>query len=221
MSSRSSASLLAPTPELLDQLRRLKDGKRKLIAVAGPPASGKSTLAETLCNSLNQEGVHAETVPMDGYHLDNRLLDARGLRARKGAPETFDVRGFVTLIERLKREDEVIYPVFDRERDLAIAGAGEVTRSCEFVIVEGNYLLFDEPVWSSLARLWDFSVWVETPLQVVLDRCIARWRAHGHSPEDAQLRSETNDLVNARRIMETRLRADMIIADHENLGNGA
>lgn len=217
MSSRSSVSPMEPKPELLDQLRRLRDGKRKLIAVAGPPASGKSTLAKALRDSLRQKGVQAETVPMDGFHLDNRLLDARGLRARKGAPETFDVRGFVTLIERLRREDEVIYPIFDRERDLAIAGAGLVTQSCEFAIVEGNYLLFDEPVWSGLAALWDFSIWVETPLNVVRDRCIARWRAHGHSPADARTRAETNDLANARRIVEATLRADMTVADHKDL----
>lgn len=207
--------------DLLEQLRHLKGGGRKLVAVAGPPASGKSTFAARLCERLKQELIQAETVPMDGFHLDNRLLDARGLRARKGAPETFDVLGFVTLIERLKQEGDIVYPVFDRERDLAIAGAGMVASSCEFVIVEGNYLLFDEPVWSSLARLWDVSIWIETPLQVVLDRCIARWRTHGHTAEDARTRAENNDLINARRIIGTRLQAGMIIADHPIAGDGS
>lgn len=210
-SSLSDAKVL----EILEQMHRLRDGSRKLIALAGPPASGKSTLAKAVYKALTQAGVQAETVPMDGFHLDNRLLDARGLRARKGAPETFDMHGFLTLIERLKQHDEVVYPVFDRERDLAIAGAGMVTRSCELAIVEGNYLLFDEPGWSSLAQLWDFSVWVDTPLQTVRDRCIARWLAHGHTPEEACARAEMNDLVNARRIMEAPLHADMTIADHE------
>lgn len=221
MSKASSETSMEPTTELLEQLHRMKGGARKLVAVAGPPASGKSTLAARLCDRLKQEGIQAETVPMDGFHLDNRLLDARGLRARKGAPETFDMRGFVTLIERLKQEGDVVYPVFDRERDLAIAGAGMVASACEFVIVEGNYLLFDEPVWSSLAPLWDVSIWVETPLQVVLDRCIARWRTHGHTLEDARTRAENNDLANARRIIGARLQAGIIFADHRIACDGS
>ncbi len=219
MSSGSSASPLSPEAEILRQLHRLRDGKRKLIALAGPPASGKSTLADALSSSLRQAGIHAETVPMDGFHLDNTLLDARGLRARKGAPETFDVHGFVKLVERLKEEEEVIYPTFDRKRDLSIAGSGMVTRSCEFAIFEGNYLLFNEPVWSSIAPLWDFSIWIETPEQIVLDRCIERWLAHGHTPEDARVRAEGNDLANARRIAMSRLRPDMIVEAQDMSGD--
>ena len=221
MNGDSTEAPMAPTPELLEFLCHMKGTKRKLVAVAGPPASGKSTFAWALCDSLNKVGVHAETVPMDGFHLDNRLLDTRGLRARKGAPETFDVQGFVTLIMRLKQGEEVVYPIFDRERDQAIAGAGMVAKSCEIAIVEGNYLLFDEPVWSSLASLWDFSIWIETPLQVVRDRCIARWCTHGHTPEDARARAETNDLENARRVINARLQATMTLADHQAFGPGA
>jgi fructokinase len=64
---------------------------------------------------------------MDGFHLDNRLLIARGLLARKGAPETFAASAFVHLVRRLKEEQEVVYPVFDRALDIAIAGAGVST----------------------------------------------------------------------------------------------
>ncbi len=68
--------------------------KRRLIALAGAPASGKSTLAHALCALVPGACV----VPMDGFHLDNALLEARGLLARKGAPETFDARGFLHLM---------------------------------------------------------------------------------------------------------------------------
>ena len=54
--------------------------KRRLIAIAGPPTAGKSTLAETLQNVLNKtRNAIATTVPMDGFHLDNRLLALSGL----------------------------------------------------------------------------------------------------------------------------------------------
>ena len=39
---------------------------------------------------------------MDGFHLDNDILAARGLLQVKGAPETFDLVGFAGLISDLK-----------------------------------------------------------------------------------------------------------------------
>jgi pantothenate kinase len=82
----------------------------------------------------------------------------RGLLPRKGAPETFDVRGFISLASRLRDEPEVIFPTFDRDRDVAIAGAGMIEEACDTVIVEGNYLLYDAPLWRDLRRQWDLSI---------------------------------------------------------------
>lgn len=204
---------LDPLPQdLLSRVRSLTGGGRKLVAVAGAPASGKSVLGAVLRDALCRDGIRAALVPMDGFHLDNRILDARGLRSRKGAPETFDAAGFLSLIQRLRTEDEVIYPLFDRARDLSIAGAGCVAPSCDMVIIEGNYLLFDEAPWSELAGLWDFSVWLDTPEKTILQRCTSRWITHGHDPNAARIRAESNDLVNARRIIAARVPADMTLS---------
>ena len=186
---------------------------RKIIAIAGAPASGKSVLGAGLRDALCGLGWRAELVPMDGFHLDNRVLDARGLRARKGAPETFDLAGLRALVARLRLDPEIVYPLFDRTRDLSIAGAGVIGPDCDIVIIEGNYLLFAEHPWSDLAGMWDLSIWLDTPEQVVRERCIARWLAHGHDPDAARLRAESNDLPNARRIRAARLPADLSVAD--------
>jgi len=78
---------------LIDLLDALPKGRR-LIAIAGAPASGKSTLAARVVEGLNaQVPGRAAVVPMDGFHLDDTVLSARGDLARKGAPHTFDVLG--------------------------------------------------------------------------------------------------------------------------------
>ncbi len=149
---------------------------------------------------------------MDGFHLDNRILDDLGLRTRKGAPETFDLDGFMTLLRRLERgEPDIFIPVFDRSQDLSIAGARRLTADRQVVIIEGNYLLFDEPVWRDLMPFWDLSIWIETPEAVVRERCIARWLEHGHSAQAAQSRAESNDIPNAKRVLEKRLAADITL----------
>lgn len=182
--------------------------RRRLVAVAGPPASGKSTLAEAVVARLGPEAI---LVPMDGFHLDNRLLDARGLRPRKGAPETFDAEGFVHAIQRLRASPEVVLPVFDRSRDLSVAGAIAVAKRHRIAVVEGNYLLFDEDPWRELAGLWDLSVWTAPPEVVLRDRLIARWQDHGLDPTAAEARAESNDLPNARRILAAALTADLTL----------
>lgn len=175
-------------------------GVRSLIAIAGPPASGKSTLAEELVDRLVEMGAAAVLVPMDGFHLDNGLLTARGLLPRKGAPETFDAAGFVHAIQRLRQEDEVILPTFDRTRDISIAGAVEIGARDRIAVVEGNYLCFAESPWDQLGALWDFSCFLKVEEEILLERLVRRWLDHGLDPEAAETRARSNDLANARRI---------------------
>jgi len=186
---------------------------RRLIAFAGPPASGKSTLADRACDALRARGHAAEVVPMDGFHLDNRLLDADGLRNTKGAPATFDAAGVLRLVRALQSDDEVIYPLFDRTRDIAIAGAGRVPADCDTVLVEGNYLLYDAPIWRDLAPLWSLSIALTPPLALLRTRLVARWLEHGLDPGAAALRADQNDMQNAQLIERHRLPADLEVED--------
>lgn len=159
-------------PEINTRIAELaQTGQRVIIAVAGPAGSGESTVAEALADAL---GSTAAVVPMDGFHIDNHILAARGLLARKGAPETFDANGFVTLIQRLKAQDEVVIPVFDRQRDIAIAGARVIDASHRILLVEGSYLLLDEQPWSQLAPLWDLTIALDVPMDVLEQRLIDR-----------------------------------------------
>lgn len=186
-------------------------GRRRLVALAGPPASGKSTTADQLAATLNELGAQAQVVPMDGFHLDNTLLTARGLLDRKGAPQTFDADGFVHMVKRLQAEAHVVFPVFDRTRDLAIAGAGEVDATCDTVVIEGNYLLFDADPWRKLAALWDVSIRLDVSLDVLEARLVARWIAHGLDPRAAFARAQRNDLPNAQAVNDAQMPADYIL----------
>ena len=187
----------------------LSGGGRRLVALSGAPGSGKSTLSEPLAAMLTERGVRSEVVPMDGFHLDNRLLEASGLMPRKGAPETFDLGGFKRLCHALRADDDVIYPLFDRSRDLAIAGAAHVGQDCSVAVIEGNYLLFDEPGWRDLADLWDVSIRLDVPLAELEARLVQRWLTHGLDQAAAEARARGNDLANAQRIASARLPADL------------
>ncbi len=180
-------------------------GARLCVALSGPPGAGKSTLGAALVAALPG----AVLVGMDGFHLDNRVLEARGLLARKGAPETFDGAGFVAAMRRIAAGQEVVMPVFDRARDIAIAGVAVIPAEGP-VIVEGNYLAFAEPPWDALAELWDLSIRIEEPEEELRRRLVARWLGAGLSREAAEARAEGNDMANGRRIRERALPVDVV-----------
>lgn len=181
---------------------------RVLLAIAGPPASGKSSLAEALCREFDQKARGAVVLPMDGFHLDNDVLDAKSLRAVKGSPASFDADAFIDMVRKIKKGQHVFAPLFDRTLDLSKAGAIEISDQ-RLIIIEGNYLLFDQAPWRELAQYWDISSRLNPPLEEIHKRCIERWIAHGHSEEEAKARAKNNDLVNARLIMDHPLPADI------------
>ncbi|MEM7095323.1 MAG: nucleoside/nucleotide kinase family protein [Actinomycetota bacterium] len=196
--------------QVLDQLPPIPDRERVIVALAGPPAAGKSTFAEALAGEL---GEPATVVGLDGFHFDDAVLEARGDRARKGAPHTFDVAGYQSLLDRLRAEtaQPVAVPVFDRTLELSRGSARIVETEQRIVLTEGNWLLLDEPPWLQLRPLFDLTVWLDVSLPTVERRIIDRWTAHGFERDEAERRARDNDLPNARYAIEHSSAADLTI----------
>jgi pantothenate kinase len=187
---------------------------RFIVAIAGPPGAGKSTLADAVSAALQTLGESAEVLPMDGFHMDNGVLQEKGLLSRKGAPETFDVRGFLDIIRAVRvAEGEVLVPVFDRSRELAIAAARIIDASTRFVLVEGNYLLLDRAPWSSLEGQFDYAILISPPVATLEERLMDRWRGYGLSEETARAKTQGNDLKNGALVRDQCRGADIILSD--------
>lgn len=194
---------------LADRIRSRSAG-RQIIGIAGPPGTGKSTLAGRLSEQLGDESV---VVPMDGFHLATPIIDGTPLRDRKGAIDTFDVGGFLSLLERLRRNDEdVIYaPAYRRGLEEPIAASIAIASSVKYVLVEGNYLLATEGRWAKVRACLDVAWFVETPPETRIPRLIERHIASGMDPAAAEAWANGPDETNAKFIESTKAGADLII----------
>ena len=184
---------------------------RTIIGIIGKPGGGKSTLSRFLLKGMDPSLV--SVVPMDGFHLSNKVLKELGKSDRKGAQDTFDVKGFTTLIARIKSDgtDPIYYPVFDRSIEESIAAQGVVYPSTRVVIVEGNYLMHDRDGWQEVAPLLDKSWYAYLDEDIRISRLISRHIAFGKDPESAKAWAKGSDQVNAELIEIGVGRCDFLI----------
>ncbi|MFC0268956.1 nucleoside/nucleotide kinase family protein [Kushneria aurantia] len=186
----------------------MTSGRRRLLGIVGPPGAGKSSIGEMLGARLDNT---MQVVPMDGFHLSNRQLTRLGRAERKGAPDTFDVQGYVALLSRLRdaRQSDTIYaPDFYRELEEPIAASIAVPSATALVITEGNYLLLEEPPWSEVRKLLDEVWYLDVDTERREQWLVERHRRFGRSADQAHAWLAATDRPNAERIEATRHLAD-------------
>lgn len=192
-----------------------------VIAVAGVPGAGKSTMVTRVVDELAAVGVGAKLLPQDGYHYSRaqlaRFADPAEAVRRRGAPFTFDSQSFVETVEQLKGEGlngSVWAPLFDHsikdpvENDICIGPEIKV------VFVEGNYVGLEEAPWDRVHGASDEYWFVDTAPELVRERLIARHLALGvaATAEEAAERCDGLDGDNAEYI-RSHLRVPDVVVD--------
>jgi pantothenate kinase len=184
---------------------------RAVLGITGSPGAGKSTLVEALLRELDPQRV--AHVPMDGFHLADVALRALGRLDAKGAPDTFDVGGYVALLRRIRADaEDVIYaPAFERDLEQPLAGAIPVPRTARLVVTEGNYLLVESGRWPEVAAQLNEAWFCAPDPDVRLTQLITRHVTFGKSPDKARAWVAAVDEPNARLVESTRRRADLVV----------
>lgn len=179
-----------------------------IVFLVAPPGTGKSTLSafwQKLSCEM-PELVPLQTLPMDGFHHRNDWLDAHGLRQRKGTPETFDLAKLRDALLAL-REPGSRWPEYSRTLHEPVEEAISVT--APVLIVEGNWLLLNEPGWASLSALCDVSIFIEAHPDILHRRLVERKIRGGLSPQQAEDFYAMTDGPNVIRVLEHSKLADV------------
>jgi type I pantothenate kinase len=150
-----------------------------VIGLAGSVAVGKSTTSRLLKTLLSHWPDHprVDLVTTDGFLLPQRELEARGLSARKGFPESYDQRRLVRFLADVKAGHPAVEaPVYSHLAYDIVPGEYQTVRQPDIVIVEGLNVLQTggrrggrlSPMFVS--DFFDFSIYVDAD-----ERDIEQW----------------------------------------------
>lgn len=181
-------------------------GTRRFVFLAAPPGVGKSSLAAMLV----QRAAHLDldSIGIDGFHYPNSFLAAHNLpgdgapvslKSIKGAPETFDVASLEQhLAESASRE--LLWPDYDRTLHDVVPSCKRI--DAELVLVEGNWLLLDEPRWRELSKYSVFNIFIDAEPELLRERLIERKMRGGMDRTSATQFYEVSDRLNIERALQ-------------------
>ena len=119
-----------------------------VVAVAGSVAVGKSTTARLIAHLLTRfpDTPRVDLVTTDGFLLPNRVLEERGLMARKGFPESYDRRALLRFVAAVKSgAPRVRAPVYSHTVYDVLPGRSVVVDRPDVLVLEGLNVLQPAP----------------------------------------------------------------------------
>ena len=139
-----------------------------ILGIAGPSASGKSLLANTIVNELGSDQV--VVISEDAYYKDNSHLPLKEReKINYDHPDSFDHALLIEHLKRLQSGQSVEIPIYSHVKHLRTTETRMIGRHA-IIVLEG-ILLFSE---ASLRGLMDIRIFMSAPLDICLIRRLKR-----------------------------------------------
>jgi type I pantothenate kinase len=156
---------------------RTRSDGAAVLAIAGPVAVGKSTLARILAAALVARGVRAESVSTDGFLFPGAVLTARGLMNHKGFPDSYDVDQLHQFLASARAgAQDIPVPEYSHETYDVVSDGTRALPRVDVLVLEGVNAL------SSTVGLVDLGVYLHADDDVVEMWFVERFRAYCADP---------------------------------------
>jgi type I pantothenate kinase len=154
-----------------------------VIGIGGSVAVGKSTTSRLLQALLRRwpNTPKVDLVTTDGFLLPNAVLEAEGLMARKGFPESYDLPALLRFMSDIKAgKSRVAAPVYSHLTYDVVPGAEVVVDHPDILILEGlNVLQAGKPKGAKampfVSDFFDFSIFIDADEQMIHDWYVQRF----------------------------------------------
>jgi uridine kinase len=160
---------------LADALGSVTVGHPMRVAVDGPPAAGKTTLADELAVVLRAQGRNVIRATIEGFLFPRAQRYRRGEYSAEGC--YFDNHDYDTLNRVLLDplgpggDRRFQHAVYDRATDTAQSPPLTTAPADAVLVFDGVFLLRPE-----LIDRWDLSIFVSTAFEETVDRALIRER---------------------------------------------
>jgi uridine kinase len=157
-----------------------------IIGIAGPSASGKSLLANTIVNELGSDQV--VVISEDAYYKDNTNLPMEDReKINYDHPDAFDHALLFDHLSRLQQGESVEIPIYSHSKHIRMPKTRTIG-SHAIIVLEGILLFSDK----ALREIMDIRIFMSAPLDVCLSRRLKRDVVERHrSFESVLLQYET------------------------------
>ncbi|KAB1922271.1 uridylate kinase [Micromonospora noduli] len=143
------------------------------VAVDGPPAAGKTTLADELAVVLREQGRHVIRATIDDFLFPRAQRYPRGEYSAEGCyhdTHDYDALNRVLLDPLGPGGDRRFQPaVYDRTADAALSPPVTAAPADAVLVFDGVFLLRPE-----LIDRWDLRIFVSTALERTVERAVIR-----------------------------------------------
>ena len=206
------------------------DGEKNIKDLALKENSSKSYKFQ----AIGMDGFHRRQEYLQTHTM---IVDGREVKMVevKGCPETFDLDKLRQRIEMLlngncenagrnnntesivKNENAgnidmstdavVTWPAYDRHLHNPVEGA--ITVDGDIILLEGNYLLLDEPGWNELSAMADYTISIKADADMLRNRLVDRKEKSGNTREKSEQFVDYSDMRNVRLCLEHTKAADL------------
>lgn len=139
-----------------------------IIGIAGPSASGKSLLANTIVRELGSEQV--VVISEDSYYKDNAHLPfSEREKMNYDHPDSFDHGLLCEHLRQLRQGKSIEIPIYSYAKHLRLPETRTIGQHA-IIVLEGILLFSDK----ALREIMDIRIFMSTPLDICLTRRLKR-----------------------------------------------